>query len=658
MVRRAVSTALLQPPAARQGPGPIPQPLVEALDLAITRLVARALPGDRRAAGVGAGTELAQLRPYEIGDDVRQLDPAATARTGQPHVRLQVPERSLTTWIVLDVSPSMAFGTADRLKADVAEGVALVFGRLGVRRAGSVGLVAFGAAAPRVLPPRGAKPGIVALRRMLAEGVAPDGHQDADGLADALSASVADGAPARTRRRDQRLPRPAPAGSARWARCGSATRCSPSRSSTRARRRSRRSGTWRWSIPRPAPAIEVDTSQSPRARALRRARAPSAAKPLASELRRLRVEHVTLATDQDWLLGAGTTPAMSFASPLWLGALAADPDRDRRVRSPRAGAPGATRSGSRRCRRSRWRRPDPGTSGAGACPAALALAAIAALALALARPHVSYSAPVNQGSIMLVTDHSGSMAATDVSADPARGRRASRQHVHRSAPLEGAGRRGRLLGLARRRPGARAPTTPPRARSSTPSPPTAPPHRRCAPARAAAAPWRGPASTRRPRSCCSPTARPTGEWTSPPCARQAAQDKIPISTVALGTPDGVLPSPDPFSGPVAGSPRSAADAADRRAVRRALVQRPVADQLSSIYKQLGERLGSVTRKREVTAAFAIGGLVLLLRGTSTRWSGASLDRPRVGRRACKSSPVHEPRMHICTCREGLTQLRR
>src|SRR5919201_6730777 len=47
-------------------------------------------------------------------------------------------------------------------------------------------------------------------------------------------------------------------------------------------------------------------------------------------------------------------------------------------------------------------------------PAAFALAAIAALALALARPRVSYSAPVEQASLMLVTDHSGSMAATDV----------------------------------------------------------------------------------------------------------------------------------------------------------------------------------------------------------------------------------------------------
>jgi uncharacterized protein (DUF58 family) len=181
-----VTGVVLEPPAARQGPGPLAQPLIEALDVAVRRLVARTLPGDRRAAGVGLGTELAQLRPYEFGDDVRHIDPAASARTRQPHVRLHVPERALTTWIVLDVSPSMAFGSARRLKADVAEGVALAFGRVGVRRAGSVGVLAFGATAVRVLPPRGSKPGMVALGRLLSEGVARDGTGDPEALADAL----------------------------------------------------------------------------------------------------------------------------------------------------------------------------------------------------------------------------------------------------------------------------------------------------------------------------------------------------------------------------------------------------------------------------------------------------------------------------------------
>jgi uncharacterized protein (DUF58 family) len=211
------SGAQLAPPAARQGPGAMPAGAIEALSPAITRLVARTMPGGSRARGVGLGTELAQLRPYETGDDVRYIDAAATARTGTMHVRLNVPERALTTWIVLDVSPSMAFGTAGRLKADVVEGAALVFGRLGVRRAGSVGAVVFGFAPPgrgagrsssspprevgpghrqhdeppmRVLPPRGAKPGMAALARQLEAGVARDGINRPDALAAALSRTL------------------------------------------------------------------------------------------------------------------------------------------------------------------------------------------------------------------------------------------------------------------------------------------------------------------------------------------------------------------------------------------------------------------------------------------------------------------------------------
>jgi uncharacterized protein (DUF58 family) len=167
----------LRVPPARQGPGPIPAALVDALSLSLARRGAGALPGDRLAPGVGSGTELAQLRPYQIGDDVRQLDPAATARSGVPHVRLQVPERILTTWLVLDVSASMAFGTADRLKSDVAEGVAQVVGRAATRHGGRLAVLTAGSA-ERVLPPRGGPLAKIGLQRLLAEGVGVDGVAD------------------------------------------------------------------------------------------------------------------------------------------------------------------------------------------------------------------------------------------------------------------------------------------------------------------------------------------------------------------------------------------------------------------------------------------------------------------------------------------------
>jgi len=298
-----VSTKLLEPPAARQGPGPIPQPLIEALDVALNRLVIRRLPGDRRAAGVGVGTELAQLRPYVLGDDVRHLDPAATARTGQAHVRLHVPERALTTWIVLDVSPSMAFGTARRLKADVAEGVALVFGRLGVRRAGSVGLVAFGSGAPSVLPPRGAKPGMVALRRVLAEGVEPDGQHDPDALASAL----------RLLARLARQPGlvvvisdfrdhqgwERPLGSLRVRHSVLAVEIIDPRETELPA-----VGRLALIDPETGERIEIDTSRGrvrERFAKLERERRDA----VAAELRRLRIDHAELSTEDDWLLALG-----------------------------------------------------------------------------------------------------------------------------------------------------------------------------------------------------------------------------------------------------------------------------------------------------------------------------------------------------------------
>lgn len=168
-------------PAGRQGPGPVPAGRLAALDLRLSRRTAAPLPGEHLAVGAGAGVELAQLRAYVTGDDVRTIDPAATARTGVPHVRVHVPERALTTWVVLDVSASMAFGTADRLKADVAEGVATVAGRLATRRGNRMALVTCGATVERVLPPRGGRGALTHLRRVLAEGVATDADPPSSG---------------------------------------------------------------------------------------------------------------------------------------------------------------------------------------------------------------------------------------------------------------------------------------------------------------------------------------------------------------------------------------------------------------------------------------------------------------------------------------------
>lgn len=173
-------------PPGRQGPGRMPPAVLARLEHTLRRRPAGLLAGEHRTPGAGDGMELAQLRAYEPGDDVRRLDPAASARTGVPHVRLQVPERAVTTWVVLDASASMGFGTQGRLKSDVAEGVAEVVGRIGVRRGGRVGLLVAGDGAPRLLPPAPGRAALAALRAVVGEGVVPDGAAAAAPLADAL----------------------------------------------------------------------------------------------------------------------------------------------------------------------------------------------------------------------------------------------------------------------------------------------------------------------------------------------------------------------------------------------------------------------------------------------------------------------------------------
>ena len=147
----------------RPGPGPTPEALLRALDLTVGRRIRGLLPGEYRAHDLGGGTELAQIRPYEPGDDVRRMDWNVTARTTIPHVRVHVPERALTAWLLLDVSPSMTFGTADRRKADVAEGVAVAIGHLTTQRGNRLGIVTFGGSRDRRVPPAAGRTGLLGL---------------------------------------------------------------------------------------------------------------------------------------------------------------------------------------------------------------------------------------------------------------------------------------------------------------------------------------------------------------------------------------------------------------------------------------------------------------------------------------------------------------
>jgi uncharacterized protein (DUF58 family) len=147
----------------------MPDALLRALELSVGRRMEGLLAGDYRSSLHGEGTELAQVRPYVPGDDVRRIDWNVTARTAEPHVRVQLAERVLVTWLVLDTSPSMDFGTADRRKSDVAEGAALAVGHLATRRGNRLGIVTFGDSRARMHPARQGRRGLVGLLTTLRE---------------------------------------------------------------------------------------------------------------------------------------------------------------------------------------------------------------------------------------------------------------------------------------------------------------------------------------------------------------------------------------------------------------------------------------------------------------------------------------------------------
>jgi uncharacterized protein (DUF58 family) len=147
----------------RPGPGPIPDTALRRLDLSVRRRVDSLLNGEHRAAVRGDGTELQQIRAYEPGDDVRTIDWSVTARTGEPHVRDHVAERTLITWLLLDTSASMTFGTAERRKWDVAEGAALAVGHVATRRGNRLAVSTFGDRNPSVRPAKQGRRGLLGL---------------------------------------------------------------------------------------------------------------------------------------------------------------------------------------------------------------------------------------------------------------------------------------------------------------------------------------------------------------------------------------------------------------------------------------------------------------------------------------------------------------
>ena len=117
-------------------------------------LVENLFGGEYHSAFRGRGIEFAEVRPYQVGDDVRTIDWNVSARTGHPFVKVFEEEREQTLMLAVDVSGSADFGTAGRTKRDLAAEIAAVLAFSAVRNGDRVGLLLFSDRVERLVPPR------------------------------------------------------------------------------------------------------------------------------------------------------------------------------------------------------------------------------------------------------------------------------------------------------------------------------------------------------------------------------------------------------------------------------------------------------------------------------------------------------------------------
>jgi uncharacterized protein (DUF58 family) len=133
--------------------------ILQRLDWQVLRRLDGLLQGDYRTLFYGYGVDFADLREYQPGDDIRYIDWNVTARMGTPHVRQYLEDREITAWFLLDLSPSLDFGSVANmaLKRTVLVDFVGMLARLLTRHGNRVGAILYGGQVERSLPPQGGR---------------------------------------------------------------------------------------------------------------------------------------------------------------------------------------------------------------------------------------------------------------------------------------------------------------------------------------------------------------------------------------------------------------------------------------------------------------------------------------------------------------------
>ncbi|NLT30277.1 MAG: DUF58 domain-containing protein [Propionibacterium sp.] len=153
-----------------------PEAALRRLELTIVRRLEGFLQGDHLGLLPGPGADNNDARPYQVGeDDVRKMDWAVTARTTVPHVRDTMADRELEVWALLDVTPSMNWGTAGVTKRDLGIAAIATIGFLSQKMGDRFGGMLMRPDRVRRLPARSGRTALYGLlRTMLNEPIVPD----------------------------------------------------------------------------------------------------------------------------------------------------------------------------------------------------------------------------------------------------------------------------------------------------------------------------------------------------------------------------------------------------------------------------------------------------------------------------------------------------
>jgi len=165
-----------------------PERVLRRLEWRVIRLLDGRLQGDYRSLFRGSGVDVAELREYQAGDDLRHIDWNVTARMDTPYVREYVEDREVTAWLVLDRSPSMGFGPVQRQKHLVLSEIAATVAQLLARGGNRVGALLFDTGVERTIPPGHGRTQV--LRILSALGAPPDTTSRPAGAATDLAAAL------------------------------------------------------------------------------------------------------------------------------------------------------------------------------------------------------------------------------------------------------------------------------------------------------------------------------------------------------------------------------------------------------------------------------------------------------------------------------------